>query len=71
MEYPVIEEGVVFFPKSTVIGSSQIGSNSAIGAGVQLYNKKIDDNSAVSLRQPEGIKINKITWSIKSRFFSL
>ena len=69
MEYPSIEEGVVLFPKSTVIGSSIIGSNSAIGAGVQIYNKKISENSAVSLRHPEGITINKIKWSIKTRFF--
>ena len=71
MEYPTIEEGVVFFSNSTVIGSSKIGSNSAIGAGVQIYNKNISDNSAVSLRHPKGITINKIKWSVKSRFFSI
>ena len=71
MEYPTIEEGVVFFSNSTVIGSSNIGSNSAIGAGVQIYNKNIIDNSAVSLRDPKGITINKIKWSVKSRFFSI
>ena len=71
MEYPTIEEGVVFFSNSTVIGSSNIGSNSAIGAGVQIYNKNISDNSAVSLRDPKGITINKIKWSVKSRFFSI
>ena len=71
MEYPSIEEGVVFFPKSSVIGTTHIGSNSAIGAGVQIYNKNINQNSAVSFRHHEGITINKIKWSIKSRFFSL
>ncbi len=71
MEYPSIEEGVVFFPKSSAIGSCHIGFNSAIGAGVQLYNEKIKENSAVSLRNPEGIKVNTIKWSIKSRFFPL
>ena len=71
MEYPCIDEGVVFFPNSAVIGSTHIGRNSAIGAGVQLYNKNINENSAVSLRNPEGITINKIKWSIKSRFFPL
>ena len=69
MEYPTLEEGVVFFPNSTVIGSSHIGNNSAIGAGVQLYNKNVSENSAVSLRHPKGTTINKIKWSIKSRFF--
>ena len=39
-----------FFPNSTVIGSTHVGSNSAIGAGVQLYNSNINENSAVSLR---------------------
>ena len=69
MEYPSREEGVAFFPKSTVIGKTYIGKNSAIGAGVQLYNKKINENSAVSLRHPEGITMNKIKWSIKTRYF--
>ena len=49
MEYPTSEEGVVFFLNSTLIGSSQIGNNSAIGAVVQLYNKNLSENSAVSL----------------------
>ncbi len=71
MEYPSIEEGVVFFPKSSLIGTSNVGSNSAIGAGVQIYNRNINENSAVSFRHPEGITINEIKWSIKSRFFSL
>ena len=45
------------FPKSSVIGTTHIGSNSAIGAGVQIYNKNINQNSAVSFRHPEGITI--------------
>ncbi len=68
-EYPTLEEGVVFFPNSTVIGSIHIGNNSAIGAGVQLFNKNVSENSAVSLRHPKGTTINKIKWSIKPRFF--
>ena len=69
-KYPSIDENVVLFPNSTVIGSSEIGKNCAIGAGVQIYNEKISDNSAVSLRKGYRITIDSLKWSVKNKYFS-
>ena len=69
-DYPSINEGVVLFPRSSILGSCNICSNSAIGAGVQIYNENIQKNSAVSLRNREGLIISPIKWNVKDRFFS-
>ncbi len=68
-EAPSIDEKVVLFPNSTVIGSTKIGKNCAIGAGVQIYNEIIQDNSSVSFRK-SGNMINSLKWSVRNKYFS-
>ena len=65
---PSIGENVVLFPNSRVIGSTKIGKNCAIGAGVQIYNEIISENSSVSLRKT-GINFNSLNWSVKNKYF--
>lgn len=48
--YPVFGECVVLFPNSVVVGGSEIGDNSVIGAGTVLVNKIIPKNSLVTMR---------------------
>jgi len=40
----------VLFPNSVVVGASEIGDNSVIGAGTVLVNKIIPKNSLVTMR---------------------
>ena len=68
---PTIDESVILFPNSTVIGSTKIGTNCAIGAGVQIYDAIISDNSAVSLRKDNNITIDSLKWSVKNKYFSV
>ena len=58
----------MLFPNSRVIGSSKIGKNCAIGAGVQIYNEIISENSSVSFRK-SGINIDPINFQYKINFF--
>ena len=69
LRYPSFGEGVALFANSTVLGKAVIGSNCAIGAGVQVYGDTVPDCSSLSLR--EGIvKItSNVSWSVKVRFF--
>lgn len=71
MRYPQIGEGVVLFSKSSLIGSVVVGSNCAIGAGVQIYGKSIPDNLAVSKREFDSCFSSPMSWSVKDRFFKL
>ena len=65
---PSIGENVVLFPNSRVLGSTKIGKNCAIGAGVQIYNEIISENSSISLRKT-GINFNSLNWSVKNKYF--
>ena len=68
-QYPSFDEGVVLYARSSVLGSCHISSNSAIGAHVILYNENIKNNSSVSMRNKEGVKVNQIKWIVKDRYF--
>ena len=68
-DYPSFDEGVVLFPRASVLGSCYISSNCAIGTHVLLYNEDIKKNSSVSMRNREGVKFNQIKWSVKERYF--
>ena len=69
-ETPSIGEKVVLFPNSRIIGLSKIGKNCAIGAGVQIYDEIIKENSAISLRNGS-VKVNPLKWSVQNKYFSL
>lgn len=71
LRYPKLGEGVVLFSKCSLIGAAEIGSNCAIGAGVQLYGASISDNIAVSNRGLESFVCSALTWTVKERFFKL
>ena len=46
-KYPTFGDRVVLLPNSVVVGESFIGSNTIIGAGTVLVNKKIPENCVV------------------------
>ena len=69
LRYPKFGDGVALFAKSSVIGASKIGSNCAIGAGVQVYGLTIPSHTAVSLRDAQGTTFSSVNWSIQERFF--
>jgi serine acetyltransferase len=70
LRYPEFGEGVVLFAKSTVIGSAKIGSNCAIGAGVQIYGGCVHSDTSVSLRSGIGVTSAPLHWSVQERFFN-
>ena len=67
--YPEFGQGVALFAKSTVIGSAKVGSNCAIGAGVQIYGGAIPSDTAVSIRDGLGVTPSPLSWSVQERFF--
>ena len=69
LRYPKFGDGVALFAKSSVIGASQIGSNCAIGSGVQLFGATIPQHTAVSLRDGQGTTLSLLNWSVQERFF--
>ena len=69
IRYPSLGEGVALFANSTVLGKAVIGSNCAIGAGVQVYGGIVSDGSSLSLRDGLGQVTSDISWSVKDRFF--
>jgi serine O-acetyltransferase len=69
LRYPESGDGVVLFAKSTVIGAAKVGSNCAIGAGVQVYGGTIPSDTAVSLRNGFGVSSSTLSWSVQKRFF--
>lgn len=69
LRYPSLGEGVALFAKSSVIGKTVIGSNCAIGAGVQVYGGIVSDGSSLSLRDGLGQVTSDISWCVKDRFF--
>lgn len=69
LRYPKFGEGVALFAKSTVIGSAKVGSNCAIGAGVQLYGGAVPSDTAISLRHGLGVTSSPLSWSVQERFF--
>lgn len=71
LRYPDLGSGVALFAKCSVISSSVIGSNCAIGAGVQIYAGAIPSNTAVSLRDGSQSCFSALSWSVKERFFKL
>jgi len=69
LRYPEFGDGVALFAKSTIIGSAKVGSNCAIGAGVQIYGRSIPSDTAVSLREGLGVTSTSLSWSVQDRFF--
>lgn len=71
LRYPTLGQGVALFAKCSVLGSAEIGSNCAIGAGVQLYGGNISSNTAVSFRGETLPFMSKMSWNVMERFFKL
>lgn len=69
LRYPEFGHGVALFTKSSVIGSAKVGSNCAIGAGVQIYGGSIPSDTAVSIRDELGVISSPLSWSVQERFF--
>lgn len=69
LRYPKIKEGVVLFAKASVIGNCNVGSNCAIGANSQLFQKDLQDNHSISLRDDSFQYIKKMNWNVKEKFF--
>lgn len=46
-KYPTIGDKVVIYPNSVIVGTTVIGDNSVIGAGVKLINKNVPSNTIV------------------------
>ena len=47
LSYPTIQENVIIYPNSVIIGSIVIGKNSVIGAG-SLVNKDFPSGSVIT-----------------------
>ena len=69
LRYPEIGQGVALFAKSSVLGAAKVGSNCAIGAGVQVYGGSVPSDTAVSLRDVSGVTFSQLSWSVQERFF--
>ncbi len=67
--YPSIKEGVALFAKSSVIGDCKVGSNCVIGSNVQLFQKNLNNNHSISLREDSNQYIKKMNWNVKEKFF--
>lgn len=57
--YPTIEENVIMFAGSKVLGNSHIGKNTVIKAGTIIRNQDIPDDSIVSGESPNLVIENK------------
>jgi serine O-acetyltransferase len=66
--YPVIGSDVVLFANSSLIGTTTVGFNCAIGCGVQLYAVNVASGTAVSLRG-SSIRMSSMSWSVSKLFF--
>jgi serine O-acetyltransferase len=51
-KYPILQEGVVMFANSTILGDSQIGNNVLISAGTLIKDEIIPDNCMVFGQSP-------------------
>ena len=69
LRYPRLGEGVVLFFKCSLIGDAEVGSNCAIGAGVQLYGESTPHNIAVSNHGSAGFVSSPLKWNVRERFF--
>lgn len=69
LRYPILGEGVVLFFKCSLIGDAEVGSNCAIGAGVQLYVESIPRNIVVSNHGSAGFVLSPLKWNVRERFF--
>ena len=68
LRYPQLGEGIALFSKCSLIGNVCVGSNCAIGAGVQLYGENVPCNVSVSSRGPSGFVSSPLSWSVLDRF---
>ena len=67
--YPSFQEGVALFAKSSIIGNCKIGTNCAIGANTQLFQKDLAENNSISLRNGSFQYIKEMNWSVREKFF--
>lgn len=65
---PVIGDNVVIYPGATISGSSVIGSDCVVGAGVVLHNQIVPPASIVSLRAGV-LELRKATKSYARIYF--
>lgn len=66
---PVIGEGVILYPHTAVIGSSQIGSGSVVAQGVSVVNQDIPKEHVVFPGEGRALVIKPLKRPMVSEFF--
>jgi serine O-acetyltransferase len=66
---PVLEDGVILYPNTAVIGKCQIGRRSVISQGVSVINQNTKANSLVFQGPSRGLLIKTPKKDILADFF--
>lgn len=66
---PVLEDGVILYPNTAIIGRCHIASGSVIGQGVSVINRNTEKDSLVFQAADGGIMLKPSTRNILGDFF--
>lgn len=66
---PVLEEGVIMYPNTAIIGRCHVASGSIIGQGVSVINKNTMENSLVFQSESGGLTFKPISRNILADYF--
>lgn len=66
---PILGRYNVLYPGSSIIGNCVIGNNVVLGPGVQIVNRKIQDNTILKLNAKNGLEEYKLHDIHALRFF--
>lgn len=67
--FPKLEENIVLFSNSALIGDTTISTGCVIGSGVRLYGTHVPSASCISSQPGSANKYSCSRWTAKDRFF--